>query len=63
MAFVEAGTDKEGEVKRLGRLFRDTFLSLGGSVAPAEVFKRFRGRDPQVQAVLKYNDLGNKVKM
>jgi len=59
MAFVEAGTSDEGEMRRLGRLFRDTFLALGGSVAPDEVFRRFRGRDPQVKEVIKYNELDN----
>lgn len=33
--------------------FLTTFLELGGSVAPADVFKAFRGRDPQVDALLK----------
>lgn len=58
MAFEEAGTGNEAEVRRLGRLFRSTFLESGGSVPPAEVFRRFRGRDPRVAEVIKYNDLG-----
>jgi len=57
MAFVEAGTSNDAEVRRLGRRFRDTFLSLGGSVAPDEVFRRFRGRDPRVQEFIQYNEL------
>jgi oligopeptidase A len=57
MAFEEAGTNNEAEIKQLGRLFRDTFFALGGSVAPDEVFRRFRGRDPRVDEVIKYNDL------
>jgi oligopeptidase A len=57
MAFEEAGTSNEAEIQRLGRLFRDTFFALGGSVPPDEVFRRFRGRDPRVAEVIKYNDL------
>lgn len=58
MAFVEAGTTNDAEVRRLGQLFRDTFLSQGGSMPPAEVFRKFRGRDPVVAEVIKYNELG-----
>ena len=32
-------------------------LALGGSVAPAEVFKLFRGREPSTAALLRHNDL------
>lgn len=60
MAFVEAGTTNEAEVQRLGRRFRNTFMALGGSVPPAEVFRQFRGRDPRVAEVIKYNELGAK---
>ena len=44
-AFEEAGLDQENEVRATGARFRDTVLSLGGSRAPAEVFKAFRGRE------------------
>lgn len=57
MAFEEAGITNEAQVKRLGRKFRDTFLSLGGSLPPAQVFRMFRGRDPRVEEVIKYNEL------
>lgn len=59
MAFQEAGTNSTADVLRLGRLFRNTFLSLGGSLSPAEVFRKFRGRDPRVAEVIKYNQLGS----
>ena len=32
-------------------------LALGGSVAPAEVFKLFHGREPSTAALLNHNDL------
>ena len=56
-AFEEAGLDNEAAVKSTGERFRDTVLALGGSVAPAEVFKQFRGREPSTHALLKHNDL------
>lgn len=31
--------------------FRSTFLSLGGGCHPAEIFRRFRGRDPSPDAL------------
>ena len=45
------------QVKETGARFRDTVLALGGSVAPAEVFKLFRGRGPSTRALLQHNDL------
>lgn len=52
-AFEEAGLDNEEAVKATGRRFRDTVLSLGGSRHPLEVFRAFRGRDPDPQALLR----------
>jgi len=34
------------------RRFRSTFLALGSSIPPAEVFRQFRGRDPSHEALL-----------
>lgn len=56
-AFLEVGPDNVAAVQKLGRRFRDTVLSDGGSVHPAQVFRDFRGRDPLVQPLLKYNGL------
>ena len=52
-AFEEAGLDNESAVQATGRRFRDTVLSLGGSRHPLEVFRAFRGRDPDPQALLR----------
>ncbi|XP_058053757.1 uncharacterized protein LOC131205606 [Anopheles bellator] len=50
-AFAEA---KEPTLRQeVGRRFRETFLALGGGCHPAEVFRRFRGRDPCPTALLK----------
>jgi oligopeptidase A len=56
-AFEEAGLDDDAAVAETGRLFRETVLGLGGSVAPDEVFRRFRGRDPEVTPLLRHNGL------
>lgn len=55
--FEEAGLDDEAAVKEAGRAFADTVLALGGGVAPSEVFKRFRGRDPTPDALLRHKGL------
>lgn len=52
-AFEEAGLDNEDAVQATGRRFRDTVLSLGGSRHPLDIFRAFRGRDPDPQALLK----------
>ena len=56
-AFEEAGLDDEKAVRCIGRQYRDTFLALGGSVDPMEVFARFRGRAPTIDALLRQTDL------
>jgi len=56
-AFEEAGLDDDARVAEVGRRFRETVLGLGGSVPPMEVFKRFRGREPSTEALLRHNNL------
>ena len=56
-AFEEVGLDNQDAVSRVGRRFKDTVLSLGGSLHPAEVFKMFRGRDPSPKALLRHSGL------
>ena len=56
-AFEEAGLDDEAAVRKTGRRYRDTFLALGGSVDPMEVFARFRGRAPTIDALLRQTGL------
>jgi oligopeptidase A len=59
-AFDEAGLQGGGDegtrlpaVRKVGRRFRDTVLALGGSVHPSDVFRRFRGRDPEPEHLLR----------
>ncbi|XP_067933579.1 uncharacterized protein [Watersipora subatra] len=40
------------ELKTTGRRFKDTVLSLGGSVPAMEVFRRFKGHDPSIDSLL-----------
>ena len=54
-AFEEAGLSNEEAVEKTGRRFRDTFLALGGSKSPSEVFRLFRGRDPETKALLRHS--------
>ena len=56
-AFEEAGLDNENAVMEIGKRFRDTVLALGGSVHPMEVFKSFRGREPETEPLLRHNGL------
>ena len=55
----EAG--RREEVRMLGALrgrrFRDTVLALGGSRPAIEIFRAFRGRDPNPAALLRHSGL------
>lgn len=53
-AFFEASkSNNEKDFLEIGKRFRNTFLTYGGSLHPSEVFRRFRGRDPSVKALLR----------
>ena len=56
-AFEEDGLDDNAAQRRTGRRFRDTILALGGSVAPDEVFRAFRGREPDPEAICRSRGL------
>ena len=57
-AFEEAGLADPQAVQETGLRFRDTVLALGGGRHPMQVFRDFRGRDPQPAALLRHNGLG-----
>lgn len=57
--FEEAGLDNDDAIKTVGMQFRETVLALGGSEHPMAVFKAFRGRDPQTEALLRHSGLSN----
>lgn len=61
-AFEEAGLTAERasddalrqpSVREVGRRYRETVLAMGGAQHPSEVFRSFRGRDPQIGPLLK----------
>ena len=56
-AFEEAGLDDERAVAETGARFRDTILALGGSRAPMDIYRDFRGRAPSTEALLRHNGL------
>jgi oligopeptidase A len=56
-AFEEVGLEDGEAVAKAGMRFRETVLSLGGSIHPMELYKMFRGREPKTDAVLRHNGL------
>ena len=56
-AFEEAGLSNQDEVLKIGKKYRDSILSLGGSRSPNEVFKKFRGRLPSTKALIRHSGL------
>ncbi|MEZ5559983.1 MAG: M3 family metallopeptidase [Pseudomonadales bacterium] len=51
-AFREAGLDDDRALHEVAARFRDTVLALGGSLPAREVYRRFRGRDANADALL-----------
>lgn len=56
-AFEEAGLSDPAARAAVGRRYAATVLALGGSRAPADVFRDFRGRDPSPDALLRHTGL------
>ena len=52
--FEEADLENIDNVKSIGKKFKDTILSLGGSLSPLEIFKLFRGREPRTDSLIKH---------
>jgi oligopeptidase A len=53
-AFLEVENDWDA-LRIVGRKFKRTFLELGGSIHPLEVFELFRGRPPTIAPLLKHS--------
>lgn len=49
-AFIEAGNPYD---KAVAKKLHDEVMSVGNTVDPAEAYRRFRGRDPRVEALLR----------
>jgi oligopeptidase A len=58
-AFEDVGIENENEIQATGRRYRETVLALGGSRHPQEVFREFRGRSPNTEALLRHRGLLN----
>lgn len=58
-AFEDAGLDDEAAVAKTGRRFRETVLAEGGSRHPMDIFRDFRGRDPDPNALLRHSGLAD----
>lgn len=59
-AFQEAASGRGAEAlfdRSVGERFRREILEVGGSVDPADAFRRFRGRDPIVEPLLRKRGL------
>ncbi len=56
-AFEEAGLSDERALREKGAAYRETVLALGGSRSALEVFRLFRGRDPEIGALLRQTGL------
>ncbi|MBR4354806.1 MAG: M3 family metallopeptidase [Kiritimatiellae bacterium] len=56
-AFEEAGLGNDAKMRKLGKKYRDTILAMGGSESALDVFKRFRGRAPAIDAILRQQGL------
>ena len=56
-AFEEAGLSDDGAMREVGRRYRETVLALGGSRSALDVFRAFRGRDPEISALLRQQNL------
>ena len=56
-AFEEAGLADDAAVRRVGARYRETILALGGSKSALDVFREFRGREPEIGALLRQQDL------
>ena len=52
-AFEEAGLNDTAAMEKLGRRYRESILALGGSKSALEVFRIFRGRDPEIAALIR----------
>lgn len=51
--FEEAGLDDDAAVRKVGKKFRDTILACGGARHPMDVFRDFRGREPDPKVLLR----------
>ena len=56
-ASKEIGLDNKDGVWEVKHKFQDTVLSLGGGIAPMDVFAQLQGREPTPDALLRHTGL------
>jgi oligopeptidase A len=59
-AFEEAGLDNEDNLRETGMRFRNTILAMGGSKDPTVVYQEFRGKEFNVDSLLRHRGLGSR---
>ncbi len=52
--FEEANLENSHNIQIIGKKFKDTILSLGGSLSALEIFKLFRGREPKTESLIRH---------
>ena len=52
--FEESDLENNKNINAIGKKFKDTVLSLGGSLSPLEIFKLFRGREPKTDSLIRH---------
>ena len=57
--FEEANLENSHNIRIIGKKFKDTILSLGGSLSALEIFKLFRGREPKTESLIRHLGLSD----
>ena len=59
--FEEANLENSHNIRIIGKKFKDTILSLGGSLSALEIFKLFRGREPKTESLIRHLGLSDSI--
>ena len=59
--FEEANLENSHNIRLIGGKFKDTILSLGGSLSALEIFKLFRGREPKTESLIRHLGLSDSI--
>ena len=59
--FEEANLENSNNIQIIGKKFKDTILSLGGSLSALEIFKLFRGREPKTESLIRHLGLSDSI--
>lgn len=59
---ISSNNDDTDRIKEIGNKYRDTFISLNHMYKGSEIFRRFRGRDFNPEALLENLNLKKYIK-